>query len=29
MAFYQGNCILGERKQAEFPGLLDTNSELT
>lgn len=29
MAFYQGNCILGERKQSEFPGLLDTNSELT
>lgn len=29
MAFYPGNCTLGERKQSEFPGLLDTDSELT
>lgn len=29
MALYQGNCILRERKQSEFPDLLDTDSELT
>jgi hypothetical protein len=29
MAFYNGNCTLGKRKNQTFGGLLDTGSELT